>query len=102
MRHGVDLVIRGRDLLDATPLQLRLARILGRPAPPQFLHHPLVRRMGGQKLSKAEHDTSVRSMLDDGRTPAELLGWAARLAGLRDTVAPLAVGELGTLFGAGA
>ena len=27
--HGVDLVIRGRDLLDATPRQLRLGRLLG-------------------------------------------------------------------------
>ncbi len=39
-RHGIDLVIRGRDLLDATPVQLRLARLLGRetlaavPPPP--------------------------------------------------------------------
>jgi glutamyl/glutaminyl-tRNA synthetase len=98
MRHGVNLVIRGRDLLDATPVQLRLARLLGRVEPPRFLHHPLVRRVSGQKLSKAERDTSVRSMLDEGRTPAELLGWAARLAGLRDTDAPLPVEALGTLF----
>ena len=46
-RHGVDLVIRGRDLLDATPVQLRLARLLGRETPPSFLHHPLVRRVSG-------------------------------------------------------
>ena len=42
-RQGVDLVIRGRDLLDATPIQLRLACLLGRTAPPAFLHHPLLR-----------------------------------------------------------
>jgi glutamyl/glutaminyl-tRNA synthetase len=100
MRHGVSLVIRGRDLLDATPVQLRLARLLGRREPPQFLHHPLVRRVSGQKLSKAEHDTSVRSMLDEGWTPAELFGKAARLAGLRDTDAPIGVDELAGLFGA--
>ncbi len=98
MRHGVSLVIRGRDLLDATPVQLRLARLLGRADSPRFLHHPLVRRMSGQKLSKAERDTSVRSMLDDGLTPAVLFGRAARLSGLRDTDAPLAVTELGSLF----
>jgi glutamyl/glutaminyl-tRNA synthetase len=99
MRHGVSLVIRGRDLLDATPVQLRLARLLGRTEPPRFLHHPLVRRVSGQKLSKAERDTSVRSMLDEGASPAELFGRAARLAGLRDTDAPLPVAELGSLFG---
>lgn len=97
-RHGVDLVIRGRDLLDATPVQLRLARLLGREAPPLFLHHPLVRRVSGQKLSKAAGDTAVRSLLDAGRTPAELLGLAARLAGLRAGAAPIEVDALGELF----
>ncbi len=99
MRHGVDLVIRGRDLLDATPVQLRLARLLGRAAVPVFLHHPLVRRVSGQKLSKAEGDTAVRAMLDAGATPARLFGRAARLAGLREEATPLAPDQLATLFG---
>ena len=98
MRHGVDLVIRGRDLLDATPVQLRLAKLLGRDAPPQFLHHPLIRRVSGQKLSKAEGDTAVRSLLDAGATPAGLFGQAARLAGLRDTDAPIDPDELASAF----
>ncbi len=97
-RHGVDLVIRGRDLLHATPVQLRLARLLGRETPPRFLHHPLVRRVSGQKLSKAEGDTAVRSMLDAGATPAGLFGRAARLAGLRDDDAPIEPEALATLF----
>jgi glutamyl-tRNA synthetase/glutamyl-Q tRNA(Asp) synthetase len=97
--NGVDLVIRGRDLLDATPVQLRLAKLLGRESPPRFLHHPLVRRVSGQKLSKAERDTAVREMLDAGATPAALLGRAARLAGLRDDETPIEAGALGSLFG---
>ena len=52
--------------------------------PPSFLHHPLVRRVSGQKLSKSEGDTAVRALLDAGSTPADLFGLAARLAGLRD------------------
>lgn len=98
-RHGIDLVVRGRDLLDATPVQLRLARLLGRDVSPRFLHHPLVRRMSGQKLSKAERDTAVREMLDAGATPAELFGRAARLAALREEASPVEPGALGTLFG---
>jgi glutamyl-Q tRNA(Asp) synthetase len=97
-RHRVDLVIRGRDLLDATPVQVRLARLLGRETPPQFLHHPLIRRVSGQKLSKAESDTAVRALLDAGHTPAELFGLAARLAGLQATSAPIDTGELGDMF----
>jgi glutamyl/glutaminyl-tRNA synthetase len=98
LRHGVDLVIRGRDLLDATPVQLRLARLLGRETPPRFLHHPLVRRVSGQKLSKAAGDTAVRSMLDAGATPAALFGRAARLAGLREDETPIPVDALADLF----
>ena len=98
-RGGIDLVIRGRDLLDATPVQLRLARLLGRETPPRFLHHPLVRRVSGQKLSKAAGDTALRSMLDAGATPAALFGRAARLAGLRDDDAPIEPDGLGELFG---
>lgn len=97
--HGVDLVIRGRDLLEATPVQLRLARLLGRETPPRFLHHPLVRRISGQKLSKASGDTAVRSMLDAGATAAELFGRAARLAGLRPDDSPIEAARLGELFG---
>ena len=63
LEQGVDLVIRGRDLLDATAPQLRLAALLGRERPPAFLHHPLVRRQGGEKLSKAAADTSLRSLV---------------------------------------
>ena len=96
--NHVDLVVRGRDLLAATPAQIRLARLLGRSVPPQFLHHPLVRRVSGQKLSKAERDTAVREMLDAGSTPAELFGRAARLAGLRERATPIEPAALGALF----
>lgn len=97
-RHGVDLVIRGRDLLDATPVQLRLAHLIGRPGAPQFLHHPLIRRVSGQKLSKAEGDTAVRSLLDAGRTPAALFGLAARLAGLQADETPIDPADLAAPF----
>jgi len=98
LRQGIDLVIRGRDLLHATAAQIRLARLLGREAPPRFLHHPLIRRVSGQKLSKAEGDTAVRALLDAGRTPAELFGLAARLAGTRADPAPIEPASLGRLF----
>jgi glutamyl-tRNA synthetase/glutamyl-Q tRNA(Asp) synthetase len=82
IRHGVDLVVRGEDLLESTGRQLRLARMLGRSAPPLFLHHPLILKPGGEKLSKANRDTSVRDLRAAGITRGELLGRAAELVGL--------------------
>jgi glutamyl/glutaminyl-tRNA synthetase len=73
-------------------------RLVGRATPPQFLHHPLIRRVSGQKLSKAEGDTAVRFLLDEGRKPAELFGLAARLAGLQADESPIDPADLAALF----
>lgn len=98
LRHGVDLVVRGRDLLDATPDQIRLARILGRTGPPIFAHHPLILRPDGSKLSKADAATSVRELRAAGRTAPELIGEAATAVRLIDTPRPIAAAEVGRLF----
>ena len=98
LEHGIDLVIRGRDLLDATAGQLRLARLLGRETPPSFLHHALIRKADGSKLSKADGDTSVRSLLAAGHTAGELLGEAAAAVGLLDAPRPVPAEALGDLF----
>ena len=89
LRHGVDLVIRGEDLLESTPAQIRLARVLGRTSAPTFAHHPLVLRTDGTKLSKADHATAVHELLDGGRTSAELFAEAARAVGLTDSWDPV-------------
>lgn len=83
LRHEVDLVIRGEDLLDATPAQIRLGRVLGRAEPPRFLHHPLVRRPDGRKLSKADGATSVRELLTAGALPTTLRARAGVSIGLQ-------------------
>jgi len=89
LRQGVDLVVRGEDLLEATPAQIRLGRLLGREAPPRFAHHRLVLRPDGSKLSKADGDTAVGELLDAGHAPAALLGAAAARVGLLDRARPL-------------
>jgi glutamyl/glutaminyl-tRNA synthetase len=90
LRHGVDLVVRGEDLVDSTPAQIRLFHLLGRSAPPAFAHHPLVRRPDGSKLSKADGATAVGDQMDSGRTVTELIGEAACAVGLTPVTAPLA------------
>jgi glutamyl/glutaminyl-tRNA synthetase len=86
LEQGIDLVVRGVDLLESTGRQIRLARMLGRADPPAFLHHPLVRRPGGEKLSKASGDTGIRQLRLQGATPEELFGRV--LAGLSVLPAP--------------
>ncbi len=85
----VDLVVRGRDLQADTPRQIRLARLLGRPVPPTFAHHPLVRRPDGSKLSKSSGDTGVRELRAAGWAPEDVVGAGAAAVGLIPGPAPL-------------
>jgi glutamyl-tRNA synthetase/glutamyl-Q tRNA(Asp) synthetase len=94
----VDLVIRGADLLASTGRQIRLARLLGRPQPPVFLHHPLLFARPGVKLSKSNRDTGIRELRAAGATGPEVLGMAAARCGLLGTARPLWVEDLPALF----
>ena len=98
LRHAVDLVIRGEDLLSSTGRQIRLARMLGREHPPVYLHHPLIRREDGAKLSKASGDAGVRELREAGASPEAVLGEAAWRTGLLSRVEPVGVNELGDLL----
>lgn len=78
--QGVDLVIRGIDLLDSTGRQIQLARLLGRQVPATFMHHPLIMKTDTQKLSKSDGDTGVRALASAGWTRDRILTEAARLS----------------------
>ena len=77
--QGVDLVIRGMDLLPSTGRQIRLARLLGREHMPVFFHHPLIMKSPDQKLSKSDGDTGIRELRARGWS-AEQVRRAAREA----------------------
>jgi len=98
-RQGIDLVVRGEDLLDATARQIRLSRLLGRDRLPGFYHHPLIRKPGGAKLSKSDGDTGVRDLRARGLSPAAVLGEAAAAVGLLERPQALGPDDLPGLFG---
>lgn len=98
VRHGVDLVIRGEDLLASTGRQLRVARLLGRDRLPVFVHHGLLAGPTGEKLSKSNRDTGVRDLRAAGRAPGEVLGLAAAACGLTRSPALLSPHDLASLF----
>ncbi len=86
--QGVTDVVRGADLLDSTPRQIFLQRLLGH-ASPRYLHVPVAANAAGEKLSKQTHaaDAGPQDMpgalrflgLDPpaGLSPRELLAWAS-------------------------
>jgi glutamyl-tRNA synthetase/glutamyl-Q tRNA(Asp) synthetase len=95
--QGVDLVIRGVDLLPSTGRQFALAAMLGRGTPPGVLHHPLVRTAGGRKLSKADRDAGIRDLRGAGWTPERVLGAALHALGTHGG-GPLPLQEALNLF----
>lgn len=81
--QGITDVCRGTDLIDSTPRQVYLQRLLGysRPA---YLHLPVAINIAGQKLSKQTHAEPVR--------PADSHVLAAAMAFLGHPVPPELVG----------
>jgi glutamyl-Q tRNA(Asp) synthetase len=64
-------VVRGADLLDSTPRQIYLQRLLGVPTP-RYLHVPVVRNAAGEKLSKQTGALAVQPG-DEGAAVAALV-----------------------------
>lgn len=75
--QGISDIVRGEDLADNTPRQIRLQQLLGLPLP-RYLHTPLVLGQDGQKLSKQNGATAL-----DLSQPEQALGQAAAMLGLR-------------------
>jgi glutamyl/glutaminyl-tRNA synthetase len=96
--QGIDLIIRGDDLLASTGRQLLLAEALGRQHRPQLLHHPLILHPDGTKLSKSRGDSGLAELREAGWDAPRILGEAAWLGGLQDTPHPLHATTLGRLW----
>lgn len=88
--QGINLIVRGEDLLASTASQVLLARTLGHAAQDflhcRFLHHGLVVKPDGSKLSKSQADSPLRELRRSGATPESVYLEAGRI--LRVAAAP--------------
>jgi hypothetical protein len=75
---GITHVIRGKDLLPSTRLQVAIARALG-AEPPQYIHHGLLVGDDGRKLSKREHAASVAGLRELGIPPEAVRAYLQEL-----------------------
>ena len=84
LHYGVDLIVRGADLLPSTLAQLYLSAVLDMPAfrEATFFHHPLLKAPSGEKLSKSAGDTSIRYLRGQGLKRADVYGLIAGQLGL--------------------
>ena len=92
--QGVNHVLRGDDLESSTPRQVELWRALGLGPPPRYLHVPLVLDRDGRRLGKRHGSLSMRSVLNAGVAPEELVGWLAWSAGIVESPAAVRAQDL--------
>ncbi|MBR3873273.1 MAG: tRNA glutamyl-Q(34) synthetase GluQRS [Clostridia bacterium] len=89
---GVTQVVRGRDILSATPRQIYLLRRLGYPVP-EYIHIPLLMDADGRRLAKRDRDLDLTA-LSRRFTAPQLLGKLAFSAGLLSEERPATLEEL--------
>lgn len=80
---GITEVVRGDDLLPATPAQILVQRALGLPTP-DYCHVPLVVGADGRRLAKRHGDTRVASYRAAGTSPETIIGRLAESCGWGD------------------
>lgn len=91
--QGVQLAVRGDDLLSSVATQTHLARLLGL-VPPQFAHVPLVLGSEGRRLAKRDGAVTLPDRVERGETPAEVLGHLATTLGQCRPGEPITPAEL--------
>ncbi len=93
---GVDEVVRGRDILSATPRQIYLQHLLGLPTP-RYIHIPLLLDPEGRRLAKRDQDLDLTALSKRMRAE-EILGLLAWAAGIQEEPRPASLDTLVAVF----
>lgn len=94
---GVNLVVRGNDLLDSCPAQMALLKSLGYK-PPLYAHLPLILDHEGDRLAKRHSSLSISRLRDSGVSSRQIIGRLAFWAGLQDTPKEAELAEVLRVF----
>jgi glutamyl-tRNA synthetase len=91
--QGVEEVVRGDDLLDATPSQAHLLDLLGRPRP-AWAHVPLVLGADGTRLAKRHGAVSLAELAADDIDAHAVRSRLATSLGLAEAGEPVTMAQL--------
>ena len=93
-QQGVDVIVRGDDLLDSAARQIHIRRLLGIGPEPEYWHVPLVTGPDGRRLAKRHGDTRLSHYRDIGVRPERILGLLSFLCGLVEAPREMDMPEL--------
>lgn len=105
---GVTQIVRGRDLLRSTAIQLWIRRALESVSPaqtspaaspatapiPQFAHLPLVDDLSGKRLAKRDRALDLGVLREEGVSPERIIGYCAWMLGLLSQPVPCRPSDL--------
>ena len=86
--QGVNSVVRGVDLLDSSPQQRYLQKLLGFDEV-AYAHVPLIVAPDGRRLAKRNQDAALDALLSRYKAPEAVLGHIAYLTGIIDAEEPV-------------
>ncbi|MEB2786769.1 glutamate--tRNA ligase family protein [Algoriphagus persicinus] len=88
VRYGVDLIVRGNDLLGSTLDQQILANALELNSFQEatFHHHPLLKGPKNKKLSKSDGATSIQFLRKEGKKPADVYRIVGEMIGANEVL----------------
>lgn len=87
---GINQVVRGRDLLPSTAIQLWIrSHLQPDPSPIQYAHLPLIDDADGRRMSKRFNSPDMETLRDEGWSAQQVIGVCGWLLGLLDRPQPI-------------
>ncbi|UCS93026.1 tRNA glutamyl-Q synthetase [Echinicola marina] len=88
INFGVDLIVRGQDLLDSSLAQTYLSTLLptNNYSDITFFHHRLMMHSGNKKLSKSKGATSIQGLREMGKSKSDIYHSLGDFMGFKEPI----------------